>query len=217
MNRNALTGLGLVLALIGPGVVALLALPATGASFALPSSAIWLCVFIALFGAVATIATMGEGLSWADLGFRHTGRYTIPTSITLSLFFILVFGPLAYWVLARSGLGSFAAGQSALAALPLWYLCLTIIIVGAGEEWLYRGYAIERLEALTGNPWLAAGISLFAFALVHLPLWGSGVALTTVVSGGILTAVYLWRRDVMALILAHVATDLYGLVPAPMT
>jgi hypothetical protein len=47
-----------------------------------------------------------------------------------------------------------------------------------------------------------------------LPLWGPGVALSTLVSGGVLTAPYLWRRDVLFLMLAHVATDLYGLVLA---
>jgi membrane protease YdiL (CAAX protease family) len=38
---------------------------------------------------------------------------------------------------------------------------------------------------------------------------------TTVFSGGIFTALYIWRRDISFLILAHVATDLYGLCIAP--
>ena len=62
---------------------------------------------------------------------------------------------------------------------------------------------------------VAAIISLLAFGLVHLPLWGVGVSLTTIASGGILTALYLWRRDVLFLMLAHVATDLFGLMIAP--
>jgi membrane protease YdiL (CAAX protease family) len=41
------------------------------------------------------------------------------------------------------------------------------------------------------------------------------VALTTVVSGGIFTALYIWQRDISFLILAHVITDLFGLVVAP--
>ncbi|HVN00592.1 MAG TPA: CPBP family intramembrane glutamic endopeptidase [Caulobacteraceae bacterium] len=102
-----------------------------------------------------------------------------------------------------------------LSALPTWFLALDVVIVAAAEEWLYRGYAIGRLEALTGRAWLAGLISLAAFALAHLPLWSVGAALSTVVSGGLLTAVYLWRRDIVLLILAHVATDLWGLVVAP--
>jgi membrane protease YdiL (CAAX protease family) len=70
---------------------------------------------------------------------------------------------------------------------------------------------------LTGNAWVAGGVSLLIFAIVHLPLWGIGVALTTLVSGGVLTALYVWRRDVSFLIAAHILTDLYGLVIVPMS
>ena len=44
---------------------------------------------------------------------------------------------------------------------------------------------------------------------------GVAPAATTIVSGGILTVVYLWRQDYPCLILAHIATDLYGIVLAP--
>jgi membrane protease YdiL (CAAX protease family) len=64
---------------------------------------------------------------------------------------------------------------------------VTIVIVAAGEEWLYRGYAIERLQAVIGNAWIAGGISLCLFTIAHIPLWGFGVALTTLVSGSIFT------------------------------
>ena len=111
---------------------------------------------------------------------------------------------------------SFDAGLQSFSALPRWYLALAIVIVAAGEEWLYRGYAIERLEALTGDAWLAGAVSLIAFGLVHLPLWGVGVSLTTLVSGGIATALYIATRDISFLMLAHVLTDLYGFLAAPL-
>ncbi|MEM9269933.1 MAG: CPBP family glutamic-type intramembrane protease, partial [Pseudomonadota bacterium] len=78
--------------------------------------------------------------------------------------------------------------------------------------WLYRCYAIERLADLTGNVWLAGLLSLLAFSVVHLPFWGVGPALTTLISGSILTVVYIKTRDITALIVAHVAVDLVGLV-----
>jgi membrane protease YdiL (CAAX protease family) len=58
-------------------------------------------------------------------------------------------------------------------------------------------------------------ISVAAFGAANVPLRGLAAALTTLVSGGILAAVYVWRRDVVALIFAHVATDLYGILLAP--
>jgi hypothetical protein len=44
-------------------------------------------------------------------------------------------------------------------------------------------YTIERLQVLTGTAWLAGAMSLLGFTLVHLPLWGIGVSLTTFVWG----------------------------------
>lgn len=209
-----MTSVGLGLALLGPGVIALLWRWSTRRAVSLRRSVPWLGVFILVLAGVAALARLGEEQRWAELGFGATSWLSVPYGLLLALFFIRVFGPAAVWCLARSGLGSFAAGQDRLAALPRWYLCLTILVVAAGEEWLYRGYAIERLEALTGNAWLAGGISLLAFGVVHLPLWGIGVALTTLVSGGILTALYILHRDIAFLMLAHVATDLHGLVMA---
>jgi membrane protease YdiL (CAAX protease family) len=69
----------------------------------------------------------------------------------------------------------------------------------------------RALTALTGRRWLAAGVSLAAFGVAHLPVWGAFFAFTTVVSGSLMTAFYPWRRDVLALIVAHVASDLAGL------
>jgi membrane protease YdiL (CAAX protease family) len=175
----------------------------------------WLAIFAALIAAVWAIARFGEGLKLTALGFGRIGWLTAPIAVVLAAFFIFVFGPAAYWFLVTTHFGSFGGGASTLVLLPKWFLILDIVIVAAGEEWLYRAYATERLQALVGRPWLAGALSLAAFGLAHLPLWGPGVALTTLVSGGVFTALYLWRRDVSALILAHVITDLYGLVVVP--
>jgi membrane protease YdiL (CAAX protease family) len=160
------------------------------------------------------LGAVAEQVKPADLGFGRIGSLTLPLAIALAAFFIFAFGPAAYWFLVTTKLPAFAGGESSLALLPTWFLVLDIVVVAASEEWLYRAYAIERLQAMVGRPWLAGLLPLGAFGLAHLPLWGPGVALTTLVSGGIFTGVYLWRRDITALVLAHVVTDLYGLVIA---
>jgi len=217
MKPTAWTALGLVLALLGPGTIALLSMQLTRGPISLGADAPWLGAFAGLVALVAAIAILGEGLKPADVGFGRMTMASVPSAIVLALFFILVFGPAASWALAQFGFGSFDAGQRLFAVLPAWYLCLTVVVVAAGEEWLYRGYAIERLQALTGSTWIAGGVSLLLFAVAHLPVWGLAVSLTTLVSGGIMTALYLWRRDVSFLMLAHVITDLYGLVIAPLS
>lgn len=214
-KARPVTCIGLTLALVGPGVVAQASRAAAhGRPTTLAVAAPWLAIFATLIAAVFAIARLGEGLRPGELGFGRLDWLTAPIAVALAAFFIFVLGPAAYWLLMATHLGSFASGEGAMALLPKWFLMLDIVIVAAGEEWLYRAYAIERLQALFGRPWLAGALSLIAFALAHLPLWGPGVALTTVISGGVFTAFYLWRRDITALILAHVITDLYGLVIA---
>src|SRR5215470_9941710 len=111
-------------------------------------------------------------------------------------------------------MGTFEEGLSNLATLPTWYLILTIVFIATAEELLYRAYAIESLSAITGSVGIAGAVSLLAFAAAHVPMWG-GPAFTTLVSGVVATLVYVWRRDIVALIVAHVATDLYAIVIAP--
>ena len=213
MQSTSVTLLGLALALFGPGVVAL-ASKHYGAESSVEASLPWLLAFALLVAMVRAIAIFAENLGASAIGFAGTSLASIPLAVALAAFFIFLFGPLAAWALAKSGLGGFEEGVNRFAALPSWYLAVTIIVVAGGEEWLYRGYAIERLTALTGRAWLAGGISLLAFGLAHLPLWGIGVSLTTLVSGGILTLLYIWRRDVSFLMLAHALTDLYAFLVA---
>jgi membrane protease YdiL (CAAX protease family) len=215
MRSTSWTFIGLALALLGPALIALsweraATEPATPAA-----SAPWLLAFVVLVAGVAAIAGFAEGLGFADIGFGRISWQSIPWAIGLTLFFTLAYGPAVTWLLAKTGLGGFEAGQSRLAALPSWYLALTIVIVAAGEEWLYRGYAVEQLAALTGNIYAAGALSLIAFGIAHLPLWGIGASLSALLAGAIVTGLYIWRRDISFLILAHVATDLCGLVIAP--
>jgi membrane protease YdiL (CAAX protease family) len=93
-----------------------------------------------------------------------------------------------------------------LAAIPLWFRLVLAITGGVIEETLYREYAIERLTAITNQRWLAGVASATVFGLAHIPYWGVGFALSTDFPFGIvMTAFYLWRRDLVANMLAHSA------------
>lgn len=203
--------LGITVALIGPGVVALFSTAIASEPETLTPRALSLGMFVGLLVTVGLIAAR-ERLGWRDVGFRCSGWLSPLWAVPLALFFIFVFGPAAFELLTILDAGSFDAGIEQFRQLPRWYLALAVVIVSAGEEWLYRGYAIERLERVTGSAWTAGAMSLAAFVLVHLPVWGPGPAATTLVSGGILTLLYIWRRDVLMLICAHVATDLWSLI-----
>ena len=208
------TAIGLLLALLGPGAVALLSQRLATDPETVAPRAVSLALFVALLLAVVLIARHGERLSLRALGFAGSSWLSLPLAVALAAFFVFLYGPAVQAALAALSLGGFDEGIARLRTLPRWYLVLAIVVVAAGEEWLYRAYAIERLEALTGNPFLAASLSLGAFVLVHLPFWGPGAALSTGVAGAILTGLYLWRRDILMLVLAHVATNLSGIALA---
>jgi membrane protease YdiL (CAAX protease family) len=182
----------------------------------LAAHAIGLLAIVLIALGVYAWAILGEGYALQRLGFGQCSWATPLLAIVLTGFFVLVFGPIAYRVLAGIGSQSFGAGIEAVNQLPTVYLILTVVIVAAAEELLYRGYAIARLSDLAGSYFLASIVSVVAFGLAHVPMWGWAPAATTIVSGGIATAVYLWRQDVLALILAHIATDLYGIMLAPL-
>jgi len=202
-------------ALTGPALVAVLGARFAPRPLTLAAHAIGLVAIALITLGVYAWAILGEDYALKRLGFGQCSWVTPLLAIALTAFFVLVFGPIAYWVLAISGSQSFDVGIEAVSQLPTAYLILTIVIVAPAEELLYRGYAIARLSDLTGSWLLASIVSIVFLGLAHVPMWGWAPAATTIVSGGIVTVVYLWRQDIVALILAHIATDLYGIVLAP--
>src|SRR5438874_7639097 len=97
-------------------------------------------------------------------------------------------------------------GSAAFEKLRLWLITLIVLRAGVVEELFYRGYAIERLQAVGRKPAWAAGIPLVIFALGH---WTGGAAniLIALVLGAILSAFYLWRRDLVANMIGHGTVD----------
>ena len=127
-------------------------------------------------------------------------------------FLVWVYSPLLAQVMAFVQIPWFTEGLAKLSRFPVWYLVLAVVIGGTAEELLYRGYAIERLASVTRSYWVAGLISVLASGLAHVPMWGLSASLTTVASGAIATAFYVWRRDLLANIIAHVVTDFVGIV-----
>jgi membrane protease YdiL (CAAX protease family) len=107
----------------------------------------------------------------------------------------------------------YGEGGSISRSLPVTFL--TIVRAGFSEELFYRGYAIERIEALTGNKWVAALIPLLAFGLFHFWLGGAGVVLALVL-GAIITAFYMWKRDLVAAMFGHFLVDFVPNVLLPL-
>lgn len=101
-----------------------------------------------------------------------------------------------------------AAGLSALQSMPRWFQILLAARAAVFEEIFYRGFAIERISEITGIRWLAALISLAAFTYAHLSYWGWIQLIVVAFQGAALTALYLFRRDLGATMIAHFVTDI---------
>jgi uncharacterized protein len=88
----------------------------------------------------------------------------------------------------------------------LWVVTVSMLRAGVAEEIFYRGFAIERLQSLTGSKLLAGLVPLTIFAVSHYRQ-GVGGIVAVFVLGGILTAFYIKFRDLLANITAHFLGD----------
>jgi membrane protease YdiL (CAAX protease family) len=171
-------------------------------------------LFCGIGALVLVILVRFERLPLESVGIRSPNWDTVQTAGLLFLSGLvlqaLVIGPLV-GVWGKPGAD---AGMRQLAALPPWFLIFVGATSGVVEEFLYRGYAIERLTALTERRGLSAAVAVVAFAVAHVPAWGLGFAVVADLPAGVLAAsFYLWRRDLVANMLAHSA----GLVFAMLT
>jgi uncharacterized protein len=210
-RRWTLAGVGLALG--GPPIVAAISPEVTGGTVSLALMVLLHLVFCGIAGLVLFIILRRECLPLSSVGLRRPDWSTLLTAglLTLSGFLLqaLVIGPLIEFC-GREGVDD---GMRQLAALPLWFRLFVGATSGAVEELLYRGYAIERLTALTGRRGIGAALATLGFAVAHVPSWGLGFALIGDLPFGILmTAFYLWRRDLLANMLAHSAGLVFAMV-----
>jgi membrane protease YdiL (CAAX protease family) len=79
-------------------------------------------------------------------------------------------------------------------------------VPACSKNCFYRGYAIERLEALGLNRFWASIIPLLIFGVAH---WTGGWAniVIALVLGAVLTLFYLWRRDLVRKHFGHFLVD----------
>lgn len=128
---------------------------------------------------------------------------------------IVLLFPATEWVRKAAGLTGYAAGMEAVLARPVWFRIVAVLTAGVVEETLFRGYAVTRLLQLTGSVVFAVILSSTIFAALHLPVWGAGPCLAFFTGGLATTAFFVWRRDLLAMIIAHVAIDAWALVITP--
>lgn len=206
------TFVGLAIALFGaPAVVAAFKLAGfTRADFG--ATIIRELIILTLVAILFWIIRSREKLPLSSIGLRP--QKIIP-AILWSLALVLIFGAGIAACLMAFPLIGLSYGSSSGPALPLAVSLLLYARAGIAEEVFYRGYAIERIEALTGSRTIAAAIPLLIFAGSHFSQGLAGILITFVL-GAIATAIYLWKRNLLILIIAHFMVDFIPNVLLPL-
>ncbi len=215
-QASAWTLLAVACALLGPLLMTtppmqrLYVLAGSGyASVTLAQSTMWIVLAAAL-----ACHVYGDRLPLSDIGLVRPRLRSVLFGLAVGASVYIGLYAIAF-VLWKNGLFEAKAPAGQILQWPLWLRLFMLITAGVVEEALFRGFAIERLTALTGRRWLAALIALAAFVAAHVPFWGLGAIATPIVGGGFFTLVYLWRRDLIACMVAHLAVDSVGLLLAP--
>jgi membrane protease YdiL (CAAX protease family) len=206
------TYVGLAIALFGAPAVAILFKVAgfTRADFG--ATVVRELIILALVAVLFWIIRSREKLPLSSIGLR---RQKIVPTLLWSLAAMLMFGVGIAACLVVFPLIGLSYGSSSGPAVPLGVSLLLYARAGIAEEVFYRGYAIERIEALTGNRAIAAAVPLLIFASGHFSQGIAGILITLVI-GAIATAIYLWKRNLVILILAHFMVDFIPNVLLPL-
>jgi membrane protease YdiL (CAAX protease family) len=164
---------------------------------------------IALFGlaiVLAVIIRRRERLGWDSVGLRRVGASTTLLWVLIAIVGVLVAGSLAFGVIRLLGVPLDRVDSAAYDALPVSVLLIVIIRAGFVEELFYRGYAIERLGSLTGSRSFSAGVPLLVFAVSHYRQGWAGVIIA-LLTGAVLTGIYLYKRNLWTTITTHFLVD----------
>lgn len=174
------------------------------------------CVFWTLAAAVLLIVVYWEKQPLSSIGLGRPTWKSLLLGIVSFIALSIVYGLVS--LLQRIlGISGAEPGLVRLLTLPLWMRLLLVFRAAVVEEILYRGYPIERIASLSGSRLLGAFITLIIFSLMHLPFWGSGHLLAVVGSGAVLTAVFVWKRDLNVNFIAHFLIDLVGIIIVPLS
>lgn len=201
--KDGTTAVGLTIALGGPPLFALIPERVYG-SGSLTSSVIIQLLYCGLVPLIVWIVLRWERLTLKSIGLHGFRWSSIGWALVLWLLIGLVLPWLTGPLVARFGPDGLQAGLRASSGYPEWFLVVMGATGGVIEETLYRGYAVERLVTLTGRAWLGGAIVAAIFTVAHIPRWGLGFALAADLPFAVvMTAFYLWRRDLVANALAH--------------
>ncbi|MCF6275630.1 MAG: CPBP family intramembrane metalloprotease, partial [Robiginitomaculum sp.] len=101
---------------------------------------------------------------------------------------------------------------SQTATAPWWSLFFFFLRVGIIEELIFRGFVISRAIDLGASKRLALFISTFLFILPHALFWPAPHLILVAFSSLAFGVIFIWKRDLLACIIAHIGFNVCGVI-----
>jgi membrane protease YdiL (CAAX protease family) len=156
-----------------------------------------------------------ECLGWDSMGLQRPPLGNTAIWVVVTFVSVLVALAIAFALIKLFHLPVGSDDSQAWDALPKWVLLVVIIRAGFIEELFCRGYAIERLQSLTGSLVLATGIPLLIFAVAHYRQGWAGIIIA-LLTGAVLTGVYVYKRNLWIIITVHFIGDFIPNILVPL-
>jgi membrane protease YdiL (CAAX protease family) len=163
-----------------------------------------------------------RGIGWRAVGlkrparWRHTLLLGIAVGVVYQFFSLYVLEPLIVLLTGKSiDLSQFAPAEGNVFLLSL-FLVIVWTLAAFGEEFVYRGYLMNRVAELAGGSGMAWMVSLVVvsvlFGVAHLGQGISGVV-ANISAGSVYGALYLWSgHNLWVPIIAHGVYDTVALL-----
>ena len=203
-QRSTLTLCGLAIALMLPCLGLGQYIPQIGALNPLYAHELFWWALLALM-LIFILAVEKRPL--ISVGLRRPNWKTFVLGIVAGIVTVVGITTIYFVIFLRLGLHMNAGEMAKLLHTPFWFRFLLVTRAALMEETVFRGYGIERLTELTANRWFAGASTWAAFTLAHLSTWGWAQLIIAGWGGLVLTALYLWRRDLACNITAHWIAD----------
>jgi len=181
-------------------------------------SGVRLIVELGVLGALLVLTLQYERLPLGSLGVHKIRAQEIYFGLAAGLAIVALSAAVAELIPHRGAAGSgefeslvraiAPADFSALSQAPIWLALLVLIASALAEEVAARGYAIRRLRVISGTTVLAAAAALALDMLARIPLWGLRYTLVILPAEVVLVALYLWRRQLVTVVVAHLMLTL---------
>lgn len=173
--------------------------------------AVWWLATLAL----VMYVRMAERRPLASIGLVRPSIRALALGTAAGVVVTVVMGVLYLLVLPALHLTDQAANTTnahLLAMTPLWWRLLSCVRAAAAEEVMFRGYAIERLQELSGSRSIALWVSCAVFTLAHVGAWGWSHLIVVAAGGLAFSLLYLWKRNLWINMTAHLVVDVVAIL-----